>query len=318
LLLEKQQEELLNQEQKFNKAFNMGNNDFFKQHAFKESVEYTFDIPKIYISKDALKDMYVIVQSCSEEVGWLGTVDRVEGGFHIKEIFVPDQEVHSTTCEISPDGVSEVAMRLLKRKNGDKMVNSLRFWGHSHVNMGVFASQQDEDQFEEFYDNCDFFIRGVFNKKGETYFTIYLREEKVIIDDAAWMVLDGELFDAGRVKRIQSRIKDRVKHKSYVHTQNRIVTVKDNGHTSYYRRFNEKGEEIDTGSNIISLNDKNDKEVSLTKVDNEIGFNKDKPDVRLSDEELLENYNKLKTQSNYLEEEYGKYWEDNFDWDRLY
>ena len=44
--------------------------------------------------------------------------------------------------------------------------------GHSHVNMGVGPSGQDDSMILEFKTR-DFFIRGIFNKKGDIKMDIY-------------------------------------------------------------------------------------------------------------------------------------------------
>ena len=135
--------------------------------------------PRVIISKKAGRKMDYIIATVPTEVGWLGTVDKTveDGGdvYTITDVFVPEQLVAAATCEIKSPGRSQLAMDLLKKygdEEGEKLINSLQFWGHSHVNMGVSPSGQDDNMILEFKTR-DFFIRGIFNKKGDVKMDIY-------------------------------------------------------------------------------------------------------------------------------------------------
>ena len=67
---------------------------------------------KVYISLLAFKKMTTYIKECSKEIGWLGTVEEVPGGYLIKDTFLFKQQVHSTTCEITPQGLSDFIMVL--------------------------------------------------------------------------------------------------------------------------------------------------------------------------------------------------------------
>lgn len=135
--------------------------------------------PRVIISKKAGRKMDYIIDTVPTEVGWLGTVNKTieDGGevYTITDVFVPEQLVAAATCEIKSPGRSQLAMDLLKKygdEEGEKIINSLQFWGHSHVNMGVSPSGQDDSMILEFKTR-DFFIRGIFNKKGDIKMDIY-------------------------------------------------------------------------------------------------------------------------------------------------
>jgi len=164
----------------------------FVRHAFKKQVTLRFGLPRILISRAAYNDMYILVDEVSDEVGWIGSVERVGRDFLIKEIFLLEQESHAATCEITAEGISKWAMELMSnRTDGMEVVNAIRFWGHSHVNMGVSPSAQDETQMTVFAESCsDFFIRGILNKSGAMEFTLYLYELGVEIQDAEWEIYE--------------------------------------------------------------------------------------------------------------------------------
>lgn len=153
--------------------------------------------PRIVISQKALSKMHVYVDECSDEIGWLGTADlHVFDGERvvvIDDTFLPQQEVHSTTTELTPEGLSEIAMELLAQPDGDKVWNRMRMWGHSHVNMGTSPSGQDDKQMKEFSTiGHEWFVRLIANKKGDIRVDFYDYQAGITILDLNWETLEQE------------------------------------------------------------------------------------------------------------------------------
>jgi proteasome lid subunit RPN8/RPN11 len=133
--------------------------------------------PTVYYTWQVKRKMDLIVSTCTQEVGWMGLVETTkEGDFVIIDVFVPEQEVHATETEISADALCKLALELMEKDIGS---DKLFAWYHSHVNMGVSPSTQDETQVEEFLENCPIFIRGIVNKKGESKVDVYYRDHGV-------------------------------------------------------------------------------------------------------------------------------------------
>ena len=132
--------------------------------------------------------------------------------FLIKEIFLLDQYAAPTTTEISSESLANWANELMtSRGDGMDIVNSIRFWGHSHVHMPTSPSYQDDTQMRTFASDCDdFFIRGILNKLGRMEFTIYLFDKKLEIHDAAWSIYVQD-EDNARRERWQAEINAKVK-----------------------------------------------------------------------------------------------------------
>lgn len=132
-------------------------------------------IPSILISEQAINEMYIYTKEVSDEVGWLGTVEQLtDGTYYIGKTFLFDQEVHGTTTEITPEGLSSFGEELLKQPDGVEIWNSLRMWGHSHVNMATNPSGQDDKQMEDFANiGHDYFIRLITNKSGSLRLDFY-------------------------------------------------------------------------------------------------------------------------------------------------
>lgn len=173
-------------------------------------------IPTIHITQQAICDMFLLTDECDTEVGWLGTVSQMpdSADLLIEEIFLPKQECHTAMAKLSVDGLMDVYNELMARKDGDKLVDKLRFWGHSHVNMDVEPSKQDEEQMEMFEKNkCDFFVRGIVNKKAKMKFDVFYYKTNVAVLDCPWTMH----FTVSENKRLHWRqsIKSKVKESSF-------------------------------------------------------------------------------------------------------
>lgn len=122
----------------------------------------------------------LIVATCTKEVGWLGTVSVSDNVYTIDQIFLPKQIVSSVETDIDADAMAAIAEELF---NADDDPGRLFYWGHSHVNMNVSPSKQDEDQVREYLDACPRFIRGIYNKKGEEKVDFYDREARLVFQN---------------------------------------------------------------------------------------------------------------------------------------
>lgn len=133
--------------------------------------------PKVFYTWDAWNTIQHVIATCKKEVGWLGLVETRDDGYLITEVFIPEQEVTATETNIDPKTMAALVIDLL---DGGKDPSKLIYWGHSHVNMNVGPSGQDEDQINEFITHCPVFIRGIYNRRGDSKVDVYLTKEKVI------------------------------------------------------------------------------------------------------------------------------------------
>lgn len=184
----------------------------FRPHYFHARAELLGQSPKVLISPEAYKHMLVYVETARKEVGWLGTVTRLDNGdFFIEETFLLEQEVTATETELSSEGQGKLVEELLG-KNGDRgldQVNRLRFWGHSHVRMGTSPSGTDESTMRRFEgEGLPWYVRGIFNKLGRIEFTLYFYDLGFRICDAPWAVYEpgkGIILDSRRGGRFMPR-----------------------------------------------------------------------------------------------------------------
>jgi hypothetical protein len=168
----------------------------FACHNFGEKIT-GFKIPGIYFTEDAMRDQGAIVALAKEEVSWFGVVDiDADGDFIIGELFVPEQDVSGASADVEEEGMVKMAEEILQHENGVDKFNKLRFFCHSHVNMGTTPSATDEKQAEDFSKQCDdFLIRGICNKSGRMELTLYIFKHGLKVVDAKWGVLRDEKTD---------------------------------------------------------------------------------------------------------------------------
>lgn len=153
------------------------------------------NVPYVAISRDALNKMYLYTKECTDEIGWLGTVEylRDDNCYYITDTYLFEQQVHSTTTEITPEGLAKFGEQLLMQPDGVEIWNSIRMWGHSHVNMAVNPSGQDDSQMLQFGKNGnDYFIRLICNKKGELRVDVYDYDNNIAYKDLQWYVHEPE------------------------------------------------------------------------------------------------------------------------------
>ena len=186
--------------------------------------------PTIYISANAYVKMRMLVDQMSTEVGWYGTVTKCPGlqeTYVIEDILVYPQTVTGATCEQDETKMFDFEMSLTTEQ-----VNSKRFQGHSHVNMGVTPSGVDEQFYQDLLTQVnDYFIICITNKKNDYTVRFYDVENNILYTDLELKVL---LDDGTDTNNWFTLVKDQVTNKS-------IVTVDPN------KPGNFKGSIFDTG-----------------------------------------------------------------------
>ena len=128
--------------------------------------------PKIIISTTAGLKMSELVRNCTGEVGWHGFVERPdEYTFIIKDIVVYPQTVSSVTVDTDE---TEYALWCANISTED--LRTMRFQGHSHVNMACTPSSTDLTLYNNYLanlNNDDYYIFFICNKRGEINAWLY-------------------------------------------------------------------------------------------------------------------------------------------------
>ena len=146
-------------------------------------------VPSVIINPDALTKMYIYTDECDDEIAWLGTAyrDTENNIIYINDVFLFDQEIASTTVDVSSEDLSTFGEKLLQQKDGIEIWNNLKVWGHSHVNMGTSPSKTDEEQMETFSEGGhDWFIRIITNKKDDLRVDLFYYDQGIIYNDIPW------------------------------------------------------------------------------------------------------------------------------------
>ncbi len=176
------------------------------------------DAPQIHITEIAWRTMRQYILSVETEIGWLGSVTQSGSTYTITEVFLVEQIVSGSETLMTEAGQNRLHAELLARtarnplaarafvdaeRNstslGDvfsalleeygadlniaiELGNTLRFWGHSHVNMHVRPSPSDDRQMEQYAESgYSFMIRGIINKRGELRFDLFDYARKHIV-----------------------------------------------------------------------------------------------------------------------------------------
>jgi hypothetical protein len=156
--------------------------------------------PRVFYTPDVWDRMWFLISINDKEVGWLGLVNPLPSGdYLVYDIFVPPQRVHGAETEIDQEAMTDLAMQLI---DAGQDTNQLFYWGHSHVNMGVSPSGQDERQIDEYLAHCPRFIRGIYNKKGERKVDVFDRDTGVV-----YQCVVDRIFSPGLTEAQQNELR---------------------------------------------------------------------------------------------------------------
>lgn len=149
----------------------------------KDFVSCKGEKAEVHFSEKAYYKMYALVNGIDKEIAWDGIVERDPEKphvFYITDIIVYPQIVAAATVETDDEKYIEWMNSL-----DDDTFNKRRFNGHSHVNMGVTPSSTDMTYREQSLKNVDdFFIYGIFNKKGDFHFEVYDIENNIVYENS--------------------------------------------------------------------------------------------------------------------------------------
>lgn len=174
-----------------------------------KTVEFLDNRYELYILPEARQKMEIYCDLSEGEIGWLAFVEKFDKqGFLITDCALLKQEVHSATTEITPEGLLDFWNNTPAERQ-----QHIKLWGHSHVNMAVSPSSQDNEQMEYFKDGNPWFIRLITNKKREYHIDIYDYENgiKVHMDQADLMTYNPSANELR--KTIEEEIKEKVSKK---------------------------------------------------------------------------------------------------------
>ncbi len=174
--------------------------------------------PTINFTREAWVKQCHLVHKCPMEVGWFALVDydEADNSFTITELVIPNQEVTAAETDIGKEDLADAAMELIE---AGKDTSKMYAWFHSHVNMGVSPSGQDEYQVEDFLEDLadqpevPAFIRGIQNKKGDLKLDVYYVQHGIAYQNVDFNVIHDD--DPQWLKDIEGEITTKVTAKTY-------------------------------------------------------------------------------------------------------
>jgi len=174
----------------------------------KVEVDATILIPvKIY------NRMMTYVKLIDKEINGMGMVEKVGlAEFRITDIYLLKQTVSGGSCDIEPDSIRMLAEKLVEE---DRNPSMLRFWWHSHNNMGTFFSVTDENTGKQF-GGSEYFISIVVNKDGKMRGKINLFKPIELVLDNVAITVEYPPENSNLVEECKKDIEENVKTNVYV------------------------------------------------------------------------------------------------------
>lgn len=178
-----------------------------------EMLTFPKDVPIVQISWTALIKIHAMLSAIELEVGWLGTAKRHGGNILLDDVFLFKQDVSAGHTKMDPANLNEAMLEVLQLPGGEEIFNNTRFWGHSHGNGMPEPSGQDNDQMKVFRKfGADFFLRGIFSRRGEVNFGVYDWERGYAFHRVGWELI-GEKPSDEEFQRLWLLIREEMKEK---------------------------------------------------------------------------------------------------------
>lgn len=136
----------------------------------------------IIYSSDAWLKIQGLIQGFQSEVFWHALIKRVsETEFFVYDVLVPEQTVTGSTVDTTDDDCLAFTESLT-----DEQAASLFYHGHSHVNMGTFASSVDLAHQKSIISSMGkqgFYIFQIMNKKGDCLTMLYDLDNNILYEE---------------------------------------------------------------------------------------------------------------------------------------
>lgn len=164
--------------------------------------------PRVFYTPEVWGVIQLAIAHCAVEIGWLGLVRKHnETDYLVYDVFIPKQTVSHTETDIDEFAMSALANEIFAA--GEDPGN-LYYWGHSHGNMGVQPSGQDEEQVAIYLDSLPVLIRGIYNKRGESNVCVFDTEQRVVferVENGVYALSDGD--ESAWIEHIDKNVKQR-------------------------------------------------------------------------------------------------------------
>lgn len=227
---------------------------------------------KVVIGREAYDKIMHYVNKTNFEVSGFGNVEVIDGVPTVTDIILLKQENHATETEI--DGASFAKAIYDHYTLGTK--GELKFWWHSHVNMGCFWSGTDMATIKSLTKD-GWYIHGVFNKKGE-YKLAYTNNDPfpIMLDDLDLeidenLIQDDDIFTKqlelleveGKIAQIESDIAKIIADKCDP-IYDELVTEKKYVYQSQYKGMTYGNNKVGKQGKLLTMTDNTPSDLTTT------------------------------------------------------
>ena len=155
----------------------------------------------IQISYEDLSAIRHIVDIAPKEAQWFHRLERIQEGantvYRMYEMYIPEQYCSGAEVESDPEMMVKFYRELVEEHGNEKaneILGNLTVWCHSHHNMGVNPSGQDNKQFQELVKNAKDAkvdlpqVMFIFNKSDNYYSRIWDPETGILCENVPLLI----------------------------------------------------------------------------------------------------------------------------------
>jgi hypothetical protein len=167
---------------------------------------------EVNIAVDALRKIQSWTRIVDGEVSGMGMASFEDGRLVITDAFLLKQTCGDSSTELDDSAIANLIREV---DESGKPAENLRFWWHSHNNMGVFWSGTDEATIKGMVESGGWSVSLVINKKYDYKLRVDIGDPALKIDDLRYRILcitDTEFED-----RRKAEVKELVKVKTYAY-----------------------------------------------------------------------------------------------------
>ena len=167
--------------------------------------------PNVFITPLAKQKLDLYIYCCKDEISGFGTVDEVDDGFLITDVFILKQECSSANSDMDSKDVSTFLVEAVK--SGFDPSKIKLFW-HSHADSGVFWSGTDDRTIDELSESWLISIVGNRSLNYLVRLDLY-GKIRFTADDIGLQVIG--VYDEELRKQVEAEIEEKVTTRAYAY-----------------------------------------------------------------------------------------------------
>jgi hypothetical protein len=169
------------------------------------------NMTKAYITPEAKQKLDIYVELVNGEVSGLGRVEVWKDNFYIEDIYLLKQESSGAETILEPEAVAVFMNDIIAAE--DVAPEEIKLAWHSHANMGVFWSRQDDETARVFGNG--WMLNLVVNKKGEHKCRLSVYEPVLILQDNLALEIFYPAPSQELIESLKEEVKLKVKEKKF-------------------------------------------------------------------------------------------------------